>query len=166
MTTPILVRRRVRVSGVVQGVGFRPFVHRLACELRLAGHVGNDADGVFIEIEGAAPDVACFERRLVDSAPPLARIATVQADPVHPLGERDFRIADSVAGGPARTFVSPDVAVCDQCLAEMDRPRGSEVPVPLHQLHQLRAAVHDHPPPALRPAEHHHGRLRHVPGVL
>jgi hydrogenase maturation protein HypF len=122
VTTPTLVRRRVRVSGVVQGVGFRPFVHRLAGELGLTGHVGNDADGVFIEIEGAAPDVACFERRLVDSAPPLARIATVQADPVPPLGERDFRIADSVAGGPARTFVSPDVAVCDQCVAEMNDP--------------------------------------------
>ena len=58
----------------MQGVGFRPFVHRLATEMRLAGHVGNDAAGVFIEVEGAAADVARFEVRLVHDAPPLARI--------------------------------------------------------------------------------------------
>ena len=65
-TARTAVRHRIRVTGVVQGVGFRPFVHRLATELGLAGHVGNDTGGVFVEVEGQPSDVARFERRLLD----------------------------------------------------------------------------------------------------
>jgi hydrogenase maturation protein HypF len=118
-TAKTAVRHRIRVTGVVQGVGFRPFVHRLATELALAGHVGNDSGGVFVEVEGLPPDVACFERRLADEAPPMARIAEMETTEVGTTGERQFRIAESDRGGGARTFVSPDVAVCDDCLAEL-----------------------------------------------
>ena len=113
------VRRRIRVFGVVQGVGFRPFVQRLATELALSGHVGNDTEGVLVEVEGRLPSVRRFEARLVEEAPPLARIETVESCDVSALGERDFRIVESRSAGPARTFVSPDVAVCDDCLGEM-----------------------------------------------
>jgi hydrogenase maturation protein HypF len=116
------VRHRLRVAGVVQGVGFRPFVHRLATELGLGGHVGNDASGVFVEVEGGAIDVACFEDRLVRDAPPLARIDEVCAASVEVRGERAFRIAGSRGTGPVRTFVSPDIAVCDDCIAELWNP--------------------------------------------
>lgn len=117
-------RRRLSVVGVVQGVGFRPFVHRLATELGLAGHVGNDAAGVFIEIEGPAPVLERFEARLEADAPPLAQVDRVDSVSVEPLGESGFRIADSRdgGGGPARTFVSPDVAVCGACLDELLDP--------------------------------------------
>ena len=73
--TPL--RRRVRVSGLVQGVGFRPYVYRLATELHLAGHVGNDTAGVFIEVEGDRLAVDAFEQRLAAERPPLARIDAV-----------------------------------------------------------------------------------------
>jgi hydrogenase maturation protein HypF len=119
---PAAVRHRLRVTGVVQGVGFRPFVHRLATELALGGHVGNDSGGVFVEVEGPQPDVACFERRLVDDAPPMARVAAIDATAVHPLGEHGFRILESRSRAQARTFVPPDVAVCDDCLAELADP--------------------------------------------
>jgi hydrogenase maturation protein HypF len=116
------VRHRLRVTGVVQGVGFRPFVHRLARELALGGHVGNDSGGVFVEVEGPQPDVACFERRLVDDAPPMARVVTVDTTAVHPLGDQRFRILESRSRAKARTFVPPDVAVCEDCLAELFDP--------------------------------------------
>lgn len=113
------VRRRIRVHGVVQGVGFRPHAHRLATELRLAGHVGNDTAGVFIEIEGDRLAVEAFEQRLAADAPPLARIDAVDTTTIVPIGERTFRIAESVAESQVRTFAAPDIAVCDDCLREL-----------------------------------------------
>ena len=115
-------RRRIRVVGVVQGVGFRPFVHRLATELGLSGHVGNDTEGVFVEVEGAEVSLHQFEARLVADAPPLARIFGVEGVPIALRHEHEFRIVASQSDDTARTFVSPDVAVCDECLAEMFDP--------------------------------------------
>ena len=116
------VRHRVRVAGVVQGVGFRPFVHRLATRLSLTGHVGNDTQGVVVEVEGAVAAVAEFEARLVTDAPPLARIFRVDATPVEARHDDRFRIIESQATGAVGTFVSPDVAVCDDCTAELFDP--------------------------------------------
>jgi hydrogenase maturation protein HypF len=116
------VRRRIRVTGVVQGVGFRPFVHRLATQLDLAGHVGNDTEGVVIEVEGNAWAVAHFEARLVTDAPPLARIFGLSGTLVGAHHEQGFRIVESQGTGSVGTFVSPDVAVCDDCLDELFSP--------------------------------------------
>jgi hydrogenase maturation protein HypF len=121
-TSEVLVRHRVRVVGVVQGVGFRPFVHRLATEMGLTGLVGNDAEGVFIEVEGHQRAVARFTERLVEEAPPLARIFGLEATATEALGEPGFRIVESTARPGGRTFVSPDIAVCDECLAELFDP--------------------------------------------
>jgi len=123
-------RRRIRVAGIVQGVGFRPFVHRLATELTLVGHVGNDTEGVFIEIEGRGVAVDRFLARLVAEAPPLARIFAIESVAVPPRHDVAFNIVDSVAAGAMRTFVSPDIAVCDNCLTEMfdERDRRSRYP--------------------------------------
>ncbi|WP_098958163.1 carbamoyltransferase HypF [Pseudonocardia sp. N23] len=117
-------RRRFTVTGVVQGVGFRPFVHRLASELRLGGLVGNDSAAVFIEVQGAAPTIDEFVRRLRDEAPPLAAIADVGWADVPPEPDRDapFRIVASRAGDGAATAVPADVAVCDDCLRELFDP--------------------------------------------
>jgi len=119
-----LVRRRValRISGTVQGVGFRPFVFRLAAELGLAGFVRNDELGVSIEIEGAPERVEEFQRRLPAEPPPLAAIESVEPRELEPRGERDFRILESVGDGVARAPVSPDVATCPACLAELFDP--------------------------------------------
>jgi hydrogenase maturation protein HypF len=116
------VRHRIRVAGVVQGVGFRPFVHRLATQLDLTGHVGNDTEGVVVEVEGDACSIAVFETRLVTDAPPLARIFSIDGTPVEARDDQDFRIIESRATGAVGTFVSPDVAVCDDCLAELFDP--------------------------------------------
>jgi hydrogenase maturation protein HypF len=113
------VRTRVRVEGIVQGVGFRPFVHGLAHRLDLAGFVGNDAQGVFIEIEGDEPAVTEFLRTLEAEPPPLAIIERVTAAAVTPLGEDRFTIVASRSGGEQQALVSPDTATCDDCLAEL-----------------------------------------------
>lgn len=118
-------RRRLTVHGLVQGVGFRPFVHATATDLALSGWVCNDAGGVVVEVEGAVRAVEEFGRRLTADAPPLAVIDQVEATDVAPRGEAAFTIARSRCARPtrpARTAVSPDVATCADCLRELGDP--------------------------------------------
>jgi hydrogenase maturation protein HypF len=112
----------VRVQGIVQGVGFRPFVYSLATGLGLAGLVGNDTDGVFAEVEGPEPAVAEFLARLEREAPPLARVDRVTASRVRPTGAAGFVVAPSDPAGPRRVLVSPDAATCADCLRELAEP--------------------------------------------
>ncbi|MFD6672902.1 carbamoyltransferase HypF [Rhodococcus zopfii] len=120
--TSAVERRRVTVRGVVQGVGFRPFVAGLAGELRLAGLCGNDDAGVFVEIEGATAVLDEFVRRLRDDAPPLAEVLGLTSVPRTPLGDRDFRIVNSRRTPGLRTLIPPDVATCADCLRELNDP--------------------------------------------
>jgi hydrogenase maturation protein HypF len=117
-----VVRMAVRVEGVVQGVGFRPFVYSLATSLNLAGFVGNDSDGVFAEIEGPPAAIGEFLRRLTAEAPPLARIQRVTTNPGKPTGATTFTIVASESKGPTRTLVSADTATCEDCLRELNDP--------------------------------------------
>lgn len=119
---PDTIRKSVQVSGIVQGVGFRPYVHRLATERGLAGRVSNDARGVTIEIQGAAGAVDDFVSALRRDAPPLARIVRIVVGELPPEGDRDFRIVETARGDPVATLIAPDVAVCDDCVREMLDP--------------------------------------------
>lgn len=115
-------RRRVVVRGVVQGVGFRPFVYSLARELRLAGHVTNTREGVLTEVEGAPYALDDFCSRLAADAPPLAVVESVAHEEIAVRGGDDFRIVASAAGGRNRTLVPPDTATCADCLRELADP--------------------------------------------
>ncbi|MBO0820756.1 MAG: carbamoyltransferase HypF, partial [Nocardiopsaceae bacterium] len=115
-------RLRLTITGVVQGVGFRPFVHRLATSLGLTGFVGNDARAVFAEIQGPRAAVAEFSRRLRTDAPPLALITSVTASALDVRPEDGFSIVASTSASGARTLVPPDVATCDDCLRELFDP--------------------------------------------
>lgn len=115
-------RRGVLVKGVVQGVGFRPFVYRLATEEHLAGHIGNDTDGVTIEIEGAPPRIECFLARLRSELPPLARIDAVGVSELAPIGDTAFHIVSSQVKGQVRTGIPADAATCADCLRELFDP--------------------------------------------
>ena len=117
-----IVRASVRVEGVVQGVGFRPFVYSLATRLGLAGWVGNDVDGVLAEVEGSAASVREFLGLLADHPPPLARVDRVTATAITPSGTPGFAIVASDHTGRRRALVSPDSATCDACLAELADP--------------------------------------------
>jgi hydrogenase maturation protein HypF len=121
------IRRHFTVTGVVQGVGFRPFVHRIASDLGLAGFVGNDSGAVFLEVQGERAGVDEFGRRLRVEAPPLARINTVSvhdiaAMPVDSTYGPEFRIVASRTSTGAKTPIPPDIAVCDDCVAELFDP--------------------------------------------
>jgi hydrogenase maturation protein HypF len=116
-----LVCRRIRVRGQVQGVGFRPFVYRLAQELQLAGWVRNDGEGVDIEAQGAAQAVEALIVRLETEAPPLASVTAVEAAEAPLSDARGFEIKVS-RHGTANTSVTPDTATCPDCLAELFDP--------------------------------------------
>jgi hydrogenase maturation protein HypF len=110
------------VEGIVQGVGFRPFVYSLATSLGLGGLVGNDVDGVFAEVEGPAAAVETFLASLASDAPPLARIERITTSAMRPDGSASFLIAPSEAGRERSALVSADAATCADCLAELADP--------------------------------------------
>lgn len=117
------IRKHIRVSGVVQGVGYRPFVWRLAKELGCSGSVCNDAFGVSIEVQGLEADLAEFERRLASDAPPSAIVAAVVATLCETRdSESGFQIIDSRCAETSFAGVPPDLSVCDDCLDEMRDP--------------------------------------------
>lgn len=121
---PEVIRRAVlQVRGVVQGVGFRPFVYRLAQEEGLAGSIGNDTDGVTIAIEGAPSRLESFLTRLRGEAPPLSRIDAVTVHSAMPTGESGFHIVASEVLGRVSTGIPADAATCPDCLRELMDPQ-------------------------------------------
>ena len=115
-------RVRIRVRGTVQGVGYRPFVFRVASELGLCGWVLNDELGVMVEAEGGAAAIDALARRLASEAPPLAQVEAVATEEIPPQGDREFRIVASGSGGEAEALVSPDMATCEECIGELFDP--------------------------------------------
>ena len=117
-------RRRIAllVSGVVQGVGFRPFVYRLALEEGLAGLIGNDTGGVTIEVEGPPVRLDAFLVRLRSEAPPLSRIDSVAVSELPLAGDAEFRIVSSQVLGRVSTGIPADAATCPDCLRELLDP--------------------------------------------
>lgn len=120
VTSPGASRRlRVEIHGAVQGVGFRPFVYRLATELKLSGWVINNAQGVFVEVEGSPAVLESFLARLQDEPPPRAQIHTLVPAWLAPVGLAGFEIRSSDSRGVKTALVLPDVATCDDCLREV-----------------------------------------------
>ncbi|MDZ7267532.1 MAG: carbamoyltransferase HypF [candidate division KSB1 bacterium] len=120
----MLRRERIHISGIVQGVGFRPFVYRLAQQCGLGGFVSNNTEGVLIEAEGAAAALQEFRARLAREAPPAARIVRLEVAEIAPAGEVDFKIVASRRDRPAQAFISPDLALCADCRAELFDPQN------------------------------------------
>ncbi len=115
----VRARAHVRVEGTVQGVGFRPYVYRLADELRLGGFVYNDSRGVVLEVDGPTAVVKEFLARLAAEAPPLAVVERLQTEWRAPQGTEQFRILASPAGESPDAPVTPDTATCGDCLREL-----------------------------------------------
>jgi hydrogenase maturation protein HypF len=118
-----LIRKGVDVAGIVQGVGFRPFVYRLANECGLTGVISNTPAGVSIEVQGEAEAVEKFLERLPNEIPPLARITGFTPRDAEVREETSFQITATRMDRAARALISPDVAVCEDCLREMMSPR-------------------------------------------
>ncbi|HET6489207.1 MAG TPA: carbamoyltransferase HypF [Syntrophales bacterium] len=118
-------KRRIRYlfTGIVQGVGFRPFIYRVAIKHRLGGFVCNTPEGVTLEVEGPAARVEKFASEVLKSFPPAADVSSVSSSDVAVLGETDFRIVASEQEGRKKVLISPDIATCADCLREMKDPR-------------------------------------------
>src|SRR3990170_4040087 len=114
--------RRLRVRGLVQGVGFRPFIYNLALRLELDGWVRNTSSGVEIEVSGPASALGDFGDRLGRETPPLARIDQIEVEACHVAGEEGFRILTSLADADGFQLVPADVAACPACLSEVFDP--------------------------------------------
>ena len=115
-------RRRLLITGLVQGVGFRPYVYRLAEEHHLAGWVKNTSQGVVVEVEGLAAAVEEFLRRLPREAPALARVEGITVQDSSPLGERSFVILESEHLPGTEAVIPPDVGLCEACAREIRDP--------------------------------------------
>ncbi len=115
-------RVHVRIEGIVQGVGFRPFVHRLAADHTLDGWVRNDGRGLVLEVEGDGGALERFLGRLAEEAPPLAAVEHVRVEPLPVTGEHGFQILTSDRTGEPAAQVSPDAAPCRDCLRELFDP--------------------------------------------
>lgn len=118
----MMIACRVIVRGVVQGVGFRPFVHATATELGLSGSVGNSALGVVIDVEGDGETIDAFVARVRNRPPPLARVESVEREDSRPVGRQGFCIIETDAGSVGRTLAPADVGICDDCLRELTDP--------------------------------------------
>ena len=147
-------RRRLHVRGVVQGVGFRPFVHRLAHRYGLAGFVLNDASGVVVEVEGDPGTLARSSTRSTAEAPPLAPVTRHRRRACSPRFEHGFAIVASEHGAAGRT--TPVAAGCSDVRrlpARALRPCRSTLSLPVHQLHELRPTLHDRDLGSVRPGD-------------
>ena len=116
--------KKLKVNGIVQGVGFRPFVFQLAEHYDLKGEVANTSSGVAIHIEGPPNRLASFEADLAAKSPPLAYIVEISGNSQTVKNYTDFRIVNSKGETAMSTLISPDVSVCDDCLQEMFDPRN------------------------------------------
>jgi hydrogenase maturation protein HypF len=116
--------KRLEVNGIVQGVGFRPFVYNLALQYELKGEVANTSSGVTIHIEGPPERIRCFERDLTAKSPPLAHIVEISGRSESVRKYADFRIVKSQPQVRMSTLISPDVSICEDCLRELFDPQN------------------------------------------
>lgn len=115
-------RARGTIQGIVQGVGFRPFIYQLARRYHLRGHVSNTPQGVNLEVEGNDQDIELFFRNVGEEAPPLAHISSVERTDLPLRHDRTFEILESQAGLERSALISPDVGICHDCLSELRDP--------------------------------------------
>ncbi len=118
----ITAAKRIDVNGIVQGVGFRPFVYNLALQYDLKGEVANTAAGVSILLEGSPEGIQAFETDLTENCPPLAHIVEITARSASVKPYTEFRIVKSRGQARMSTLISPDVSICDDCLRELFDP--------------------------------------------
>ncbi len=114
-----MVRYKYKIKGVVQGVGFRPFVYKLANQFDLTGTVSNNSDGVNLELQGSAKDIELFDEEFLDLLPPLAHIDNFEKHPVALKNEINFSIIQTNNTKSKTTLISPDIKVCNSCLEDI-----------------------------------------------
>ncbi|MBW1916045.1 MAG: acylphosphatase, partial [Deltaproteobacteria bacterium] len=110
------IAHSLKINGIVQGVGFRPFVYQLAKQYNLTGEIANTSSGVSVHIEGMPGSIEAFSKDLVEKGPPLAQITEIQERPEPLMGMERFSIVKSRGQSKVTTLISPDVSICHDCL--------------------------------------------------
>ena len=109
----------IKVEGIVQGVGFRPFVYNLAVSLNLQGWVNNNSEGVYIDLEGSEKNLSCFIEALQHNPPPLAKVENIDISDLPLCNHESFIIKESITSENNITLISPDIATCDDCMRDI-----------------------------------------------
>ena len=118
----VIKRMRYHFSGIVQGVGFRPFIYRIATRHSLAGFVQNRSDGVIVEVEGPEESIASFIAGVNEELPPLADVSDISRKEIAVRNDKVFRISESETGGLGKVHITPDIATCGECFKELFDP--------------------------------------------
>lgn len=126
----LVMRQQLQITGLVQGVGFRPFIYRTATRHRLNGFVMNNGAGVLVEVEGLQHSIRDFIACIYDSAPSTARIQSIQSESIPLLQDNTFRILESNNSISGQTSISPDQAICDDCIADINDPSNQRYRYP------------------------------------
>ena len=137
-----LIRSKIIVEGIVQGVGFRPFIYNLAKSHNLKGYVLNNQQGVQIEVEGESANLTIFLQDILKKLPPQAHIVRLEEKRLPPVNFTDFEIKVSADHEERTALISPDLAVCNDCLEELFDSEDRRYRYPLHKLHQLWPSLH------------------------
>ncbi|NOG46702.1 MAG: carbamoyltransferase HypF [Calditrichaeota bacterium] len=130
MSDRIIFRNRVQINGIVQGVGFRPFIYRIAKQCNLAGFINNDSDGVLIEVQGSKESLNEFLTLIKTEAPPLSKITNIEKNEIATNSDKIFQIVETKNKVTATTLISPDVSVCEDCLNELTDPNDRRFKYP------------------------------------
>jgi len=149
------IRTKLHLTGVVQGVGFRPFAYKLAKRLELAGFVVNTSSGVTIEVEGEPSTIERFIELLRVELPPAARIDGMQVADCEPRYETDFAIDSSVTVSGEYSLVSTDLAMCDDCRHELTDPHDRRFGYPFVNCTNCGPRYHHSGCPLRPPGDHH-----------
>ena len=137
-----IIAKQLKISGIVQGVGFRPFVYQLAKEYSIKGEVSNTSSGVTVHIEGNARNIDLFCTDIIRKTPPLAHTTDVLIQPESPKGFKDFSIVESKTETHRATLISPDMSICGDCLKEIFDPMDRRYQYP--GLPSLRISPPEH----------------------
>ena len=115
----MMIAKKIIVKGIVQGVGFRPFIYKNATKNNLKGFVNNTSKGVFIEVEGYEEDITSFIKEIREKPPVLSKITDIKIIDKEIKGYTDFKIIESKEEEEAITLISPDIAICHDCLRDI-----------------------------------------------
>jgi hydrogenase maturation protein HypF len=126
----LTARKQIRIRGIVQGIGFRPFLYHLAHRFQLHGHVQNTSEGVLLEVEGAPQTIDRFLQQIAADHPPFARIEETVVRDLEPTGEPGFAVRESLRDESQFALVSPDLATCEDCRREFTDPQNRRYQYP------------------------------------
>ena len=152
-------RIQLTIRGTIQGIGFRPFVFRLAQDLSLSGWIANTPQGTLLELEGTQKNLHAFQKRITAELPLTGNIQAMTSTHIPVIGQRTFIIHPSQGDDQAQSVLSPDLATCEDCLQDMKNPQSRRYRYPFTTCTPMRATIQHCASPAVRSSQHDDGSV-------